>query len=263
MKSRWLKFALSCIAIFSVAPNFAAELENEKLFRLGFHAGLNTSFFNSAITEYSDPNSEFRPYARFSVLLGVKSKFQFSTKTALNIELNVSSRGGSYRSENKSVFYLGASNNEKAYHMRNFRLTYLELPVLVNFNLNELFPSTGYSYSILPQTHYFSFSAGLAPALNIGSSLRVNSFTEGEPISDSLVEIKSHYHTEKFDYAETFIFNSIIEFAYNIPLKDAGITSFNLRWTQSLNDVYSIALKDNYNMQTKMSTITLGASILF
>lgn len=263
MNSCLLKIALSCIAIFSVTPNYASELENERLFWLGFQTGLNTSFFNSPITEYSDPNSEFKPFARFSALFGVKSKLQFSTKTALVIELSVSNRGGSYRAENTSVIYMGGSSNEKAYHMRNFRLTYLELPVLVNFNLNELFTSKDNSYSILPKTHYLSFSAGLAPSLNIGSSLRVNSFTEGKTISGPLVEINSRYNTEKFDYAESFIFNSIIEFAYNIPLIDARIASFNLRWTQSLNDVYNIELKDTYNMQTKMSTITLGASILF
>lgn len=263
MNIKTLKLTLISILSLLMMSSKAQDNKNERSFWFGFQTGMNTSFFNTPITEYGDPDSEFNSFVRISMLFGLKSKLKFSSTTSMITELNVSSRGGSYRAENNSVIYMGSGNNEKAYHMRNFRLTYFELPILFDINLKQLFPKTDSEYSVLPKHHYFSFSAGLAPAINIGSSMRFNSFTEGESISGPLVEINSHYDTEKFDFAESFILNSVLGLAYNIESKDTSIASFYLRWTQSLNNVYNVDSLNDYNMQTKMSTITLGASIMF
>ncbi len=258
-----VKVILISIILCSLSNISAQKIENEKSFWFGFQTGINTSFFNSQITEYSDINNDFDPFVRISALIGLKSKIQLSNKFALISELNVSSRGGSYRAENNSVFYLGSDSNKKSYYMRNFRLTYLEIPVLMNFNLNQLFPSTNNLISMIPKSHSLSFSAGIAPSINIGSSFRYNSFTEGETISGPLVEMNSDYDTQDFDYAKSTLLNSIFGLTYNFPYEDNSIISIILRWTQSLNNVYDVDTLDDYNMQTKMSTITLGASIMF
>ncbi len=262
---KWQKVTLLLLVLLFFTGNMKSEESNAqpRSVWFGFQAGFNASFFNSRVTSYGDPKSGYDTNARIGGLFGVKNRVVLSPLLAIHTELFVTGRGGAYQKENKEIIVMSADKNQKAYHVRNFRLTYLEMPVVLNVNLNRLFMPSSLRGQGNPDRSYMSASVGFSPSLNVASSFRYNVFEPDKKSSSYLVNVKTRFEDEEFDYAQTWIFNSIVEVGYNIPLSESQIASFNLRWTQSLTDVYAVESLKNHNMQTKMSTIGLVASILF
>lgn len=97
----------------------------EKKFRIGVCGGLNASVFNEEIGEFGANNySDYKKYVRVSPLIGLIVNLRFTDAVSLQPEILYTLKGGSYRSENSSVFFLGGDGDQKAYYYKNYRLNF-------------------------------------------------------------------------------------------------------------------------------------------
>lgn len=232
--------------------------QNSKWFQLGVQFGINGSLFDDRIGEYGDNEFEdYKNYVRISVALGVKGKIKLTKVVSIHPEINFNLRGGSYRLENNSVVYIGGSGDEKAYYYKNYRLNYIETPILISFNISRLF-----NKEIPDNKLQIHLNTGLAPAFNTGSSLRYNGF-RAIPNGTPLADVKEKYEVVKFGYAENFVLSYIAEFSIEFQNGQSRNMFVNLRLSQTKNNVYNIKELDGFNMQTKMTTISLNYGLMF
>lgn len=248
------KLALRLMTLLLFTGN-ALFAQSTKKFELGFMFGINRSSFNDRIGEFGDNVSvDYQNFFRISPVVGLKGRLKLTNTISLQPELNYNLRGGSYRLENKSVFFLGGADDEKAYFYKNYRLNYLEIPLLVSFNLgNPEADDTRLKVRL---------STGLAPAINAGSSLRYNGFRtipNGSPLSD----VKENYRSEPFDHAEDFINSYILDLSFDFQNRSEQKMFVNIRLSKTLTDVYNVERLDRYNMRTKMTTICLAYGLMF
>lgn len=231
--------------------------ENESKFDIGFHFGVNASFFNDRIGEFGDnDNIDYDNFVRFSSVFGLKAKFKLSNIISIKPEINYHLRGGSYRRENNSVISFGSSGSEDVYYNKNYRLYYAESPLLVSFNLAKLFNKEVRAHKV--QVH---FNSGIAPAVNTHSSLRYNSFrtvSNGTPLAD----VDEEYQIEEFSHAEKFIWSYIAEISFDFQNGQQQNMFVNVRLSQTISDVFQIQELNGYNMQTKMTTFVLGFGLM-
>lgn len=241
--------------------------DTPKRYMFGLYFGINNSFFNSGVGEYGDDESSgYSNFIRISPFIGLRSIVKLTEVVSFQSEILFSSRGGSYIKENKSVAFweTGKFGNEKVYYFVNYRLDYLEFPLLLNFNMSKIFGQyLNNDVNTINPRKKITVAAGIAPSFNVGSSIRYNNFGEGNRINERMVEVKENYYVEKFDYANRFVVNSIIDIGYNIPTKYSSTMVINLRWTQTTDNVYSLPELDGYNMRTDMSTVTVGICVLY
>lgn len=253
-----LKSILILVTLLSAMNSTLFGQQKNKWFQLGVQLGIDGSLFDDRIGEYGDNAFEdYKNYVRISGMLGIKGKIILTKIVAIHPEINFSLRGGSYRLENNSVVYIGGSGDEKAYYYKNYRLNYIETPILMSFNISRLF-----NKEIADNKLQIHLNSGLAPAFNTGSSLRYNGFraiSNGTPLAD----VKETYEVEKFGYAENFVMSYIAEFSIEFQNGHSQNMFVNLRLSQTKNDVYNIEELDGYNMQTKMTTIYLVYGLMF
>lgn len=225
----------------------------DKMFRVGIQVGLNASLFDNKIGKFgANQHSDYENYVRISPAIGITGNWRFTDVVSLQPEILYSLRGGSYRRENGSVFHLGGNGDEKAYYYKNYRLNYLEVPILIRFNLAKLFNPDASGHKL--KVH---FSSGLAPAINVVSGLRYNEFTTS-PSSTPIADVDDSYKVVAFDYANRVITNAVIDVALDFGRSNERSTYVNLRYSKSISDVYNVRERLGYNMETTLTTITLG-----
>lgn len=106
-----------------------------KKYQAGLIAGANASHFSSRVGEFSVlTNTSYSDYVRIAPMVGFHNRFNFSKAFSLSAELIFKSRGGSYRTDQTGVTTIGG-NGDKAYYYRNYRLNYLEIPVVAELDL--------------------------------------------------------------------------------------------------------------------------------
>lgn len=128
---------------------------------------------------------------------------------------------------------------------------------MVKFNLAKIFNPDASTNRL-----EFHFSSGLAPALNIVSALRFNEFTTSST-SGPMAEVDDNFEVVAFDLANRFIISAVFDVSMDFGMSETKSSYVNLRYAASLSDVYDVKERAGYNMETTMTTLSLGVGHFF
>src|SRR5690349_16362791 len=98
--------------------------------------GVNISLFNQKNAPFMMPDAvtEYKRTVRTSWEFGGSLDYPMSKLVHLSVGVRYSGRGGSYKTKNPAyVCQYSNGKNEDAYNYLNYRLDYVELPVLLKF----------------------------------------------------------------------------------------------------------------------------------
>lgn len=210
----------------------------EKKLSVGIYTGLTLCLFNQDIGWGNIPDFKRTPRTGFN--LGVRLRYPLNKSIYLRLDPMMTGRGGAYRTVAEDVVVISNDPSyTKEYYYKNYRLTYLELPVMVDFDLSgqkKLFLGFGPSVAVLT-----------------GSSFRSNEFVpKGRVNSQGQVELKNTYSTEDLDAGKSSISNFIVEFSADLNSAVKYPMFLSLRYTGSLQEVFDDAKTGGEN--TKMTT---------
>lgn len=224
---------------------------------LGAGFGANISFFNDNISEFGVKNSGFNSHFRIAPSIYGTLKYKLNDAAFSESGLLLNFRGGAYIADEKDVIIISSQGGGNAKKHRRFILNYLEVPIMIGYNLRKLF-SGKTSKNFKP----INLALGVTGAFNLSSSFKANYYRSSGG-SGFLVDAKEDFKTIDFDYANAFLGNFLIELSFvTQELKKADMW-LNLRYNQSLNNVYSIDELSGNNFKTKMGTFTLGVKFEF
>lgn len=213
-----------------------------------FVAGFSISFFDSPGAPHNNPElvEEFSKASRASLEVGINADMHLSDLWTLSSGLEYVERGGAYRTKNPGVIYVNQYSGAKeddAYNYLRYRLSYLELPLRLKFNMNGL---------IKPEsTGKLNILAGPTAMLNLASTRRYNIF-EGN------VEIEEKWDADKLSGAQTLVLglNAGIEW-------QQGPATIYAKYLRNLTDLYDTSQSGYESFDTKMHSITLGMGFQF
>lgn len=164
----------------------------------------------------------------------------------LAVEPNVSiaSKGSQYVRKDFNLTQLTANGSQYADIYQNFVLTYIETPIFLNINFNEI----GKSNTPISKS-FFVVGTGIAPSFNIGSKVRYNYFVQQQGNS---VFYDEKTKSEKFDHANKLLLSYIGQVSVHIN----NFAFITVRASKSINNVYNKDELDSYNMKTKIATFS-------
>lgn len=210
----------------------------------GPRMGLNFSFFNQNL-HY---DNEWKNYGRISPFIGAFVRSKISRNFSIQTEILYTLKGGSSRIASNSVFTQTNQGFEKAYYYKNYRLNYIEIPLLLHCDITPA--KSG--------THYF-IQAGIAPSFAITSSLRSNEYSMGS--GTGLGRAEEKWKVERFHDARTFNTSLIAGMHFGPFGNTKAPFAFDIRYTKSLLDTYR---KNDfypfYNAKLTIQTLCLAFS---
>lgn len=247
-----LTFLITCASISVVCAQEEDELR--KRFQAGLVTGINLSSFNSRIGEFgSRQRNDYENFIRISPVIGFTSRYHFTKIFSLKGQLLFNSGGGSYRTDQTGVVNLSGSGN-KAYFYKNYRLNYLEIPVLAEF---DFMPNQS-----IHELHV-KFAGGFSYGLLLASSLRYNGFAPTGSTTGILTNVKEDYQVTDFNYGKSSILNYVFDLTFDFE-NGKGLPLFvTLRYQLSADNVYNVDVLNGDNMATKMSTYSLQFGLNF
>ncbi len=249
---------ISALALLFSNISFGQE---SKKFTYGPRLGLNVSFFNTNLhpnSSWLHPNSSWENYGRISPFIGAFVNYKFSKVFSIQTELLYTLKGGSSRKPSNSIMTQTQQGYEQAYYYTNYRINYIELPLLAQINL---FPNkSGVHYSV---------QTGIAPSISMTSTLRANDYTVGSGVG--LVQVREKWQVKDFYEARKFNASMIIGMHFGFlgesssPFgRSSGSFALDIRYTKSLLDTYKTTIFYPTGTQNlTMHTISLGLSGIF
>lgn len=253
---------LIAVLISSIAFSQDKEVSEEYIVpNLTFEAGagINVSFFNTDISEFGNSmNTEFEGYIRVAPSIFGHVKYKFAEGAFLKSGIIINFRGGAYIADDNNVIVTSNQGVNKGKKHRRFRVNYLEIPVMVGYNLRKIFnKETSRKYKPI------NLALGFTGGFNLSSDFRYNYYQSVGKNSGPMGEVEEEFKTLDFNYANSFLANAIVELSFVADsLKNADFWMY-LRYNQSLNNVYSVNQIGGENYKTKMGTFTLGFTFEF
>lgn len=255
-----VKLLILALFVFNLSFSQDDDVNQESVSKVTFEigAGANISLFNTEISEFgASTNNEFEPFIRVAPSIYGHVKYKFAENAFLKSGLILNFRGGAYVADDNSVLIISSEGSGNAKKNRIFRVNYLEIPFLVGYDLRNVFDVEN-SKNYKP----INLAVGLTGGFNLSSDFRYNYYRSASG-SGAFSDAKERYETTKFDFAESFLMNTLVEVSFVVEeLKGADFWLY-IRYNQSLGDVYTIDQINGDNFKTKMSTFTLGVSLEF
>ncbi|MFD2513144.1 outer membrane beta-barrel protein [Pontibacter locisalis] len=139
------RLLITAFTFFILVGSATAQKFQLSNFKVGLKGGITLSDFtkNVGFFDQNSPNYRNSPYAayeeyfRIGALAGITLDYEFSKAFTVGTELLHNGRGGAYRVENSSVAIITNNGAEKAYNYYQYRINYLELPLLAQYNLSS------------------------------------------------------------------------------------------------------------------------------
>lgn len=208
-----------------------------------FVAGFSISSFDSRSAPHSTPElvEEFSRASRASLEVGINADLHLSDFWTLSSGLEYVERGGAYRTKNPGVIYVNQYSGVKeddAYNYLKYRLSYLELPFRIKFDLKELIERES--------SGGLNVFAGPTAMLNLASKRRYNIF-EGSG------ELEEKWHGDKLSGAKTVVFG----LNCGVEWRQGPVTIY-AKYLRNLTDLYDTSRPNYENFGTKMHSISLG-----
>lgn len=254
--NNFFRVSLTCVILITLTfKSYAQDVSSSgKPFNIGLMLGFNASRFTERIGEFGDGNSnEYDEFLRFGAAFGLTAKQALSKGFNLRAEFLLNARGGSYRSDNTGVSTI-STDGSKSYYYKNYRVNYLEVPLLADFDLS---PQAN------PYKLHVHLAFGLSYGINVSSSLRYNGFSPTGTNMGPVQEVKEDYEVVPFDYARGGITNGIVELSFDFRNNHDTPLFVRTRYTGSLSEVYEVDSLNGDNMKTKMTTWTLSFGVYF
>ena len=227
---------------------FAGGVSAQEKITYSFEAGFSVSFFDSPNAPHDTPElvEEFSKNTRGSLELGINADVYLSDLWTLSSGLEYVERGGSYRSKNPGIIYtnqFSGAKEDDAYNYLRYRLSYLELPLRLKFDIAKL---------IKPESaDRINIFVGPTAMLNLDSKRRYNIF-EGSS------EVKETWEVDKLPGAQNFVvgINTGVEWR-------AGKLVMYAKYLRNLTALYDTSQAGYENFNTRMHSITLGMGFEF
>lgn len=180
-------------------------------------------------------------------MVGFHNRFNFSKAFSLSAELIFKSRGGSYRTDQTGVTTIGG-NGDKAYYYRNYRLNYLEIPVVAELDLMP---------DVDDDRLHVRLGGGFSYGFLLASSLRYNGFVPTGGTAGPLAYVNEEYYTTDFNYGKSTMLNYVFDLTFDFVNRKELPLYLKVRYSGTTASVYSVDQVNGYNYNTKMSTISL------
>lgn len=208
--------------------------------------GVAVSFFDKKTAPYPDPSAvaAFDKASRASLELGGNINYLLSDVFTLSSGLRYAEKGGGYKTKNPDFIYVNSisgSKTDDAYNYLKYRLVYLELPVVVKFNLFR-------ALNIGSETADLNLYGGVTGGLNIGSKLRYNVFESDE---------EEKWKANKLKGAEDLLLSSVTGVEWS-----NGPLMLYVRYTQNIGNVYDTTEPGYENFDVNMYTLSIGMGII-
>jgi hypothetical protein len=226
-------FMISCCSLY--AQEIDKKTWESRKIIVGPYLNMNMSKFNSNVGEFGT-NSSYKSQFRGSFSGGLQAKIKMVNSLWLTTGLAMSSRGGSYKAPASGVVSIGGNGADKAYLFKNYRLSYIEIPLIV---------------SLKSKNSGFNVGAGLSYGLLMSSSLRFNEYSGTSPSVDE------SWQVEEFDHAQSAVSNFVFEFGAGYKIKGESLGFWQIRFNQSLSDVYKDELDNGKSLKTRMMTLSI------
>lgn len=246
------------LAVLVTGIVFSQDSKQQKVF-FGVGVGGNLSFFNTGVSAYGDKkNDEFKGHFRLSPSIYTTVRYMLNNYSFLKTGLMFNFRGGAYIADDNNVIVTSNKGSSKGKKHRRFLLNYVEIPLMVGYNVRKIFDKENYE-----NRKPINIAAGLTGAFNVSSKFKANYYKQKGSGSGPMVEVKEDFKSFDFDHANSFLMNAIVEISFlsdNIGGVNSEVT---VRYNQSLGNVYNVKQLNGYNFETTMGTITLGITMEF
>lgn len=250
-----MKIFLSTLIMFCSIGYTVAQDSTKRLY-VGPEINLNVASLKERYnTLKNDQGSGYENYVRPSVGVGVTAEYFVSPAVSFQTGLLYMPKGGGFRRENNSVFYLGGQGDEQAYYYRYYQLNYLEIPVLfkVAFNADDF----NNGASEMPRIQML---LGPAFSFNTRSRIRENEFNSGS--GTGLVKVSQSWNAREYDHAKNAISNFVFGFELQFATDSEQVVSVSLRRVGSFGSVYEYSGNSNKDRVTNR-TYSLTAGLKF
>ena len=250
-----MKRILTVILIVNFTHYVAAQDKTKRLY-IGPEISLNVASLKDRSDNFErKQGAGYKNYVRPSLGLGINTEYFVNSIVSLQTGLLYMPKGGGFRKENPSVFYLGGQGDEKAYYYRYYQLNYLEVPALfkVTFNAAKFEDNT----SEMPRIQML---LGPAFSFNTRSRIRENEFHTGS--GTGLVSVNESWNVREYDHAKNTISNFVFGFELQFATDSERLVSVSLRRVGSLGSVYEQAGYGNNDRVTNR-TYSLAAGLKF
>lgn len=156
---------LSALLLYGLCAN--AQDPYESKLRFGVKGGINGSLFTKTVDPFGpfqrNRFNEFNRFLRFSGFGGVTVDAKVSERLSVGAEVLFNSRGMAYREKNYDVVIIDSDGNEQqAYNDFNYNIDYVEFPVTLNYNFNDVGDKV-----------WFAGYAGIAPAIKVNAMTKL------------------------------------------------------------------------------------------
>ena len=240
---------MRCVAVLTlllfIGSESRAQDESSRV-NFGVKGGFSMSHFTDDVAPFDQPDENFSAYKRserFSFVPGITMDVQLTRGFSFITEVLYNSRGMGYSEKIPRLVIRDRDGREKsAYNYFDYKINYLELPLILNYNFSKKTAKT-----------YWQAYAGIAPAVLISSKTKIDYYTE----SDTRQDTKSKLHDVRpFNHS----------FIAGIKSGDGLNTLYegyvDLRVSYTLSPVFKQALNDTGgNLNTRMYTFTLSVGL--
>lgn len=227
-----------------------AQISFQKVIKVGVKAGVSGSVFTKDVEPF-DPHifgyyDTFENFVRLAGYGGVTLDYDISPRFSLGAEVLYNARGMSYREENYDVVIIGDEGEEQAYNYFNFNVDYIELPIIVNFNVLSLDSKT-----------WLKVYGGIARAAAVHKKTKLKyPDVKGYDAPDNVKTQLQHVRT----------FNTSVIGGLKVGgKKGKSIIPFgDLRGSYMLSPVFNRSKAANGgNLDTRMFSLSLGLGVQF
>jgi len=240
---------MKCAALFLLLVAMGAEClaqDGSQRIKFGIKAGFNLSYFTDDVAPFDQPDeslSAFKRGERPSFVPGLTMDVRLGRGFSFITELLYNTKGMEYDEQVPWIVIIDREGKENsAYNHFKYKINYLELPLLLNYNFSKRTAKT-----------YWQVYTGIAPAVVISSKTKMDYYRE----SDIQQDTKSKLQDTRF-------FNH--SFIAGIKSGDGLGTLYegyiDLRVSYTLSPVFNRALNDTGgNLDTRMYTFTMSFGI--
>ena len=253
MKKKIYFSLLLLIVTLSTLSQEEEQIDKKNKVTFGISAGVNFSFFNTAVSELGNNKSlGYNNFFRFGSHFNARLFYQLNDYFRLESGFSYTGKGEEYRKKNNDVIIISQGNSENAYYKTRFRLDYFEIPFVVGLNLKKLFKNVAYN------TKPIFFNIGFSAAFNAKSDIRTNYYSPTGNLNRPIIDVEENFRETQFDFATPFIINFMTGFDFSHYKTKEGDFIIGVLFSQTLGDVYEQQNISNFKTSNSTFTFRIG-----
>lgn len=240
-----MKYTAFLSLLLSIGLESQAQNESSRI-SFGIKAGFGLSYFSDNVAPFDQPEEKFGAFKRSertAIFPGITMDVDLVRGFSFITELLYSPRGMEYSEKIPRLVIRDRDGTEKsAYNYFDYKINYLELPLILNYNFSKKTAKT-----------YWQAYAGIAPTVLISSKTKLDYYRETDAQQDTKSKLRD---IRPFNHS----------FIAGIKSGDGLGTVYegymDLRISYILSPVFKRKFDDTGgNLNTRMYTFTLSLGI--